>query len=375
MEFNSILKTQLLKESNNYYSNNYDYFSRGKQKSLLKKSINVGKWFLFRERIFRLFFWNDFLYYNLFLGKLYGISKKYLDSLKFFYQSLEDTDSKELLIKLVAFKILGYVKVKLPFHSPQYWHIVKRVDALKDSIKPIVLDFSPWKLYLYDLKEFGHDIKLFYSTNGIYSTFIANHYQRVISDLNIIGASMGDVVFDLGGCYGDTALYFASKVGNTGKVYSFEFIPKSLRIFRMNLDLNEELKRRVEIIEYPLWDHAGKTIYYKDNGGGSQVSFKDFKGSEGTAVTSTLDEVVEKYSIKKIDFIKSDIEGAESFVLNGSKKLLSDFRPKLAISIYHSKNDFVGIIKQISDLNLGYKFYLGHASLYSSETVLFCIAK
>jgi FkbM family methyltransferase len=189
-----------------------------------------------------------------------------------------------------------------------------------------------------------------------------------------IGASPGDVVLDLGGCYGDTALYFAMKVGQNGKVYSFEFIPKSLEIFNLNLNLNTHLKNRITIIESPLWSESGRTIFYKDNGGGSQVSFKDFNGREGIAVTITLDEFILKNRIEKIDFIKSDIEGAESFVLKGATKLLKKFKPKLAISIYHSKSDFVNIVRQISDLNLGYKFYLGHASMYSSETVLFCIS-
>jgi FkbM family methyltransferase len=374
MEFRQTLKSQLLKESKNFYLDNYDYFSRGPQKSVLKKVINVGKWIFFREEIFRLFFWNSFLYDTLFLRLLYKMDKKYLSYLEYFYKVLEDAESKGLLVKLVAFKILGYVKVKLPFNSPQYWQTVSKVDSIKDETNPIMLGFSPWKLFCYDLSEFGYNFKLYFSTNGIYSTFIAHHYHHLIHNVGYIGASPGDVVLDLGGCYGDTALYFAMKVGQNGKVYSFEFIPKSLEIFNLNLNLNTHLKNRITIIESPLWSESGRTIFYKDNGGGSQVSFKDFNGREGIAVTITLDEFILKNRIEKIDFIKSDIEGAESFVLKGATKLLKKFKPKLAISIYHSKSDFVNIVRQISDLNLGYKFYLGHASMYSSETVLFCIS-
>ncbi|MFX0198633.1 MAG: hypothetical protein ACFFCW_21130, partial [Candidatus Hodarchaeota archaeon] len=34
----------------------------------------------------------------------------------------------------------------------------------------------------------------------------------------------GEVVMNDGGCYGDTALYFADKTGVQGKIYYFEFV-------------------------------------------------------------------------------------------------------------------------------------------------------
>jgi hypothetical protein len=36
-------------------------------------------------------------------------------------------------------------------------------------------------------------------------------------------------------------------------------------------------------------------------------------------------------------------------------------------------NDFTGIIKQISDMGAGYKFYLGHYTIYASETILYAV--
>ena len=46
-------------------------------------------------------------------------------------------------------------------------------------------------------------------------------------------------------------------------------------------------------------------------------------------------------------------------------------RPKLAIAIYHSLDDFVNIPKWLIGLDLGYKFYLGHYTIHAEETVLF----
>jgi hypothetical protein len=66
-----------------------------------------------------------------------------------------------------------------------------------------------------------------------------------------------------------------------------------------------------------------------------------------------------------------DIEGAEPVALKGAIKTIKKYRPKLAIAIYHSMNDFVGIPKWIDDLGLGYKLFLGHYTIHSEETVIF----
>ncbi|MEO1263023.1 MAG: FkbM family methyltransferase, partial [Bacteroidota bacterium] len=214
--------------------------------------------------------------------------------------------------------------------------------------------------------------KLYFSTKGCYSSIIREHYKLPISQNKFIGAENGDVVLDLGGCFGDTALYFAEQIGSTGKVYSFEFIPGNIDIFNRNLELNPDLKSNISIVKNPLWDKSDLDVYYEDRGGGSKVSFEKFQGWEGATKTTTIDDFVVEQNIKKVDFIKTDIEGAEPFALNGAKETIKRFKPKLAISIYHSMDDFVNIIHQIDKLNLGYKFYLGHASIFTAETVLFC---
>ena len=54
---------------------------------------------------------------------------------------------------------------------------------------------------------------------------------------------MGDYVIDAGGCYGDTALYFANEVGAKGKVFTYEFIPSNLTFLDKNISLNQLLEQ------------------------------------------------------------------------------------------------------------------------------------
>ncbi len=80
----------------------------------------------------------------------------------------------------------------------------------------------------------GYDIKLYFSDLGIVIDFILEQYTYKLGGKNIVQPEKGDVILDVGGCWGDTALYFASKVGENGKVYSFEFIPDNIKLFNIN---------------------------------------------------------------------------------------------------------------------------------------------
>jgi hypothetical protein len=66
-----------------------------------------------------------------------------------------------------------------------------------------------------------------------------------------------------------------------------------------------------------------------------------------------------------------DIEGAELAALEGARETLVRHRPKLAIALYHSLDDFVQIPRFLSDLSLNYTYYLDHTTIHHEETVLF----
>ena len=75
--------------------------------------------------------------------------------------------------------------------------------------------------------------------------------------------------------------------------------------------------------------------------------------------------------ISKVDFIKMDIEGAEINALNGARKTIQKFRPKLAIAVYHSIKEHYTIPQLIKEIEPGYRLYLDHFTIHEEETVLF----
>ena len=93
----------------------------------------------------------------------------------------------------------------------------------------------------------------------------------------------------------------------------------------------------------------------------------------------TLDMFAERNNIKKIDYIKMDVEGAEQKILEGAVNTIKKYRPSLAVAIYHGgelfMEDFFKIpvfIKTIAD---DYKYYIRSYSPWGGETILFCKPK
>ena len=88
----------------------------------------------------------------------------------------------------------------------------------------------------------------------------------------------------------------------------------------------------------------------------------------------TMDKFCEERNVFP-DFIKMDIEGSELSALKGGMSTIKKCRPQLAISIYHSSEDFINIPLYLKENLENYTFRLGHYSPRLSETVLYAIPK
>lgn len=62
--------------------------------------------------------------------------------------------------------------------------------------------------------------------------------------------------------------------------------------------------------------------------------------------TISLDQFCKTNKIKKIDFIKIDVDGCEKSVLNGSKKILEMFSPTLVVEVENNLEEIVEIMSE-----------------------------
>jgi FkbM family methyltransferase len=357
--FKSDLEKKILQSlSNNFGIENYDEYRYGKYPSNQNCLLRNIKKLIKKIITLRLYRDEEYL-------------KEFETNLQFTWERVDDI-SKKLLISILAYRMLGYEKVKLPLNNPAYWQSIEIVKTLKDPDDTYNPHFLHFNLEKFDLRPIGYDIKLYFSDIGIVIDFIFEQYAYNQGN-TIIQAEKGDYILDVGGCWGDTALYFAHKVGATGKVFSFEFIPNNIKLYNINASFNPNLSKNIHLITNPVSNNSEEIVYYKDNGPSSVINMKPFYGQTGSINTISIDDFIEKNNIDKVDFIKMDIEGSEQIALQGAIKTIKKFRPKLAVAIYHSMEDFANIPKSILDLNLNYEIFIGHYTIHNEETI--CFAK
>jgi FkbM family methyltransferase len=384
--FNRALKREVRLSARNFHTGNWDEAERGPEPAPIglptlrviaapvRRAIGrvYGFW---AERIRPLaidlvrLLWPS-LEYRLKLKKHSGTYQ----GIGYLYDRLEDVTSKEMLVKLFAFRVMGHRKVRLPRNTADFWTDIRRIENLPIAGPPLPVEFMDIVLQLRDLRPIGFDMKAYCTGRGGSYVFLQRQYELHRGDTHC-KAEPGDVVIDAGGCWGETALYFSHQVGEHGSVISYEFIPSNLRVLDRNLSENPDLAKRVRVVREPLWSSGGQTLYYVDWGPGSRVSFEKMRADfpDTRCSTTTIDSTVEEENLARLDFIKMDIEGAELNALKGGERTLKRFHPKLAISLYHSVDDFRTIPRYLDSLGLKYKFYLDHHTIYENETLLFCI--
>lgn len=290
-----------------------------------------------------------------------------LPQFKATFDLLHDENSRRKYIELLAYRMLGFTKVKLSLNEPEFWKARAAIIEYRQAER-LPANFKKGYLELYDLSKAGYDdLKLYFVQNGIFVDFILQQYNY--NDL--VCVNRGDVVIDAGGCWGDTALYFAAR--GAEQVFVYEFIPTNIKVFDQNLALNPQLAERITLVESAVWEGSQLDLSFEDHGPASQVAAAGVYS--GTTQTLAIDDLVGERKLDKVDFIKMDIEGAELAALKGAAKTIRKHKPKLAISVYHQPDDLITIPSYIQSLNPDYAFYLDYFTIVGDEIMLYAIDK
>ncbi len=291
---------------------------------------------------------------------------------EFLYQKLADHSSRELLISLLAYRVLGFRKVKLQRNNLAYWAGIEQAVKLNTGLPEVRIPFLSWPLHCFDLKSMGYDMRLYTYAQAVAINFGQKQYVLKRNGV-VCRAELGDVVIDAGGCWGDTALQFACDVGSKGHVFTFEFVPSNMRVMRKNMELNPHLAPLISVVENPVGVQSGGPMFFLENGPGSRVSNTKLDDRYVECKILTIDQLVSDKVLERVNFIKMDIEGSELDALKGAERTIKKFKPKLAICVYHKPDDYLIIPKYLDDLQLGYQFYIEHNTIFLGETVLFAV--
>jgi FkbM family methyltransferase len=148
----------------------------------------------------------------------------------------------------------------------------------------------------------------------------------------------GDIVIDAGAHIGIYAVRAAKAVvPGKGLVTAIEPDDHNVKFLQKNIAAND--LTNVVIVQKGVWSEAGKLKLYSGNYSMTPSFYlQEWQVKESTEVeVDTLDNIIEGLGIRRVDFIKMDVEGAELEALKGMKETLRS-NVKLAISAYHEQD-------------------------------------
>lgn len=184
-----------------------------------------------------------------------------------------------------------------------------------------------------------------------------------------IFSPMDDEIFiDAGGYNGDTSIQFAEWTkGKYEKIYILE--PDEL--------MQEITRENIALMKLPRAEVIGKGAFSAN----TVLSFKSIADSGSSKIDDNGEESIQTITIDTLlhgtraSYIKMDIEGAELEALKGAGDTIREYRPKLAISIYHKDDDLWNIPYYIFENYPWYKLYIRQYGLTSNETVLYAVSE
>jgi FkbM family methyltransferase len=181
-----------------------------------------------------------------------------------------------------------------------------------------------------------------------------NNEPEVLVVEEILAKHVDFIFLDVG-CNKGEYTYAASKFLEPYNIYSFE----------PNLKLNyilEKIFSEVNVLPYALSNEETKAKFKVPSLNGHE---DDSLGSLNTEAKETnetsadifevqckrLDDVVAHYKIKRVDFIKIDVEGFELAVLEGAQHTIDEHSPLLLIEIEKKHNQPHTVLEIINSIN------------------------
>lgn len=166
----------------------------------------------------------------------------------------------------------------------------------------------------------------------------------------------GDIVLDCGAYLGLFAR-IALRAG-AERVIAIEVVPDDIECLRRTF--HEEINAG-RVIVYPkgVWGSEGFTPLYLEGGADSVLAPKPSARPGPVVPLTTIDRIVEELELPRVDFIKMDIEGAEERALEGARRTLQRFKPRLAIATEHRPRQAESVTKVVLSARPDYERKVG----------------
>lgn len=145
--------------------------------------------------------------------------------------------------------------------------------------------------------------------------------------------SPGSVVVDAGASLGIYTLVSASLVGSEGRVLAFEPASESFGLLTRNIALNR--LRNVRAFRSALADRAeSRRLYHHADPGRSSLGAEAASEGDFEEIRAdTLDTILAREQIRRVNLLKMDVEGAEELILRGADATLKEMLPAVLFEV------------------------------------------
>jgi FkbM family methyltransferase len=182
-----------------------------------------------------------------------------------------------------------------------------------------------------------HDVVLRLHRDAAYVwPFLYGEYEEPQTRIYSKLVRPGDVAIDVGASFGWYSVLFSRWVGDAGTVHAFEPIPAIASLAQDSLGLNNA-SSGVRINVAGLGESRGTSTIYTFSGlplghaSSSDLGRDDLEPH--ICHLTTLDDYCSQNRLKKLNFLKVDVEGYEREVFLGANHILTEEAPFVAFEV------------------------------------------
>jgi FkbM family methyltransferase len=175
------------------------------------------------------------------------------------------------------------------------------------------------------------------------------------------------VVMDVGAHMGFFTLKIARKVA---RVIAVEPDPTNFEYLRRNVNANG-LGGKVAVVNLALGEKERRIFLDRDGYGFGRTKTTSVKTGVSVRMT-TIDRLVDRAQLDRLDVIKIDTEGSELEILKSATATLRRYKPDLLLAAYHFDHEFVHLARFLKSLGYAVSCYSVPLFLSSgTETYLY----
>ena len=174
----------------------------------------------------------------------------------------------------------------------------------------------------------------------------------------------GMTCLDVGGNIGYYTLLESKIIGNEGKVIAIEPSPPNFQHLKKNLEIQDA--KNVVAYNFAAGDVDGSVnfLVYPESNGSFTIpdgETTDLPGELIKVPAKRLDTFLEELKIENVDFVRMDVEGYESHIIEGMKNTIKKFKPMFQIEVHVTllgKERTKKFLKDFQDNGYEAKYYI-----------------